>query len=144
MWPGRGAVFVNDPITKKGNFLYSEFTKGGTRWPYTEYHANNIVRIANRLEEIREILGNPVIEITSGFRPGNDPVLGDVNASVGGAKFSRHKEGHAVDIACQGLTVDQVFRSLNGWCNQNKIAIAPAYRMKFIHIDLDGYATWNY
>jgi hypothetical protein len=46
MWPGRGAVYVNAPITKLGNFTYAEFTKDGTRWPYTEYHADNIVRIA--------------------------------------------------------------------------------------------------
>jgi hypothetical protein len=57
--------------------------------------------VANRLEEVRRVLGVP-IHISSGYRCPN------LNKLVGGAKASAHMDGWAVDIQCKGLTPKQV------------------------------------
>jgi len=145
MIPSGGAVFVDEPITAAGNFTWSEFTAGGTRWPQTIYHENNIRRIAGILEEARALLGNVSIRITSGFRPGNDPWLGDVNAAVGGARFSRHKVGDAVDFWVPSMSIVQAYDTLLPWCKEQGIAIAISYRDAFIHMDDRGYfESWTY
>lgn len=51
----------------------------------------NLRRLAGGLEQVREVLGCPVI-ITSGYR---SPA---VNRAVGGSTMSAHCEGHAADI----------------------------------------------
>lgn len=51
---------------------------------------------AARMEEIRRLLGNRVITVSSGYRC---PTL---NRAVGGAKTSAHLTGHAVDFNCYG------------------------------------------
>lgn len=56
----------------------------------------SLKRIADKLEEIRALLGNP-IQISSGVRcPG-------LNAVVGGSKTSKHMDGLAVDFTCAGF-----------------------------------------
>jgi zinc D-Ala-D-Ala carboxypeptidase len=49
---------------------------------------------ARRMEEVRSLLGDRVISISSGYR---SPKL---NRAVGGAKGSAHLSGHAVDFNC--------------------------------------------
>lgn len=49
---------------------------------------------AARMEEVRTLLGNLPIVVTSGFRSGV------VNKLVGGSASSAHMTGHAVDFSC--------------------------------------------
>lgn len=51
---------------------------------------------AARMEEIRRLLGDRVITVSSGYRC---PAL---NRAVGGARTSAHLTGHAVDFNCYG------------------------------------------
>jgi len=52
---------------------------------------------AARMEEVRSLLGDRVISVSSGYRC---PAL---NRAVGGAKTSAHLTGHAVDFNCYGF-----------------------------------------
>jgi hypothetical protein len=57
----------------------------------------NLRRVAAVLEQVRALVGGPVL-VSSGYR---SPV---VNAAVGGAKGSAHLQGLAADINVPGLT----------------------------------------
>jgi hypothetical protein len=52
---------------------------------------------AARMEEVRLLLGDRVISVTSGYRC---PAL---NRAVGGSRTSAHLTGHAVDFNCYGF-----------------------------------------
>jgi hypothetical protein len=52
---------------------------------------------AARMEQIRRLLGERVITVSSGYRC---PAL---NRAVGGARTSAHLSGHAVDFNCHGF-----------------------------------------
>lgn len=56
-----------------------------------------LIKTAQRMEEVRRLLGNHPISITSGYRS-----LA-VNTLVGGSKTSAHMTGHAVDFTCPGF-----------------------------------------
>jgi len=51
---------------------------------------------AARMEQVRRLLGDRVITVSSGYR---SPEL---NRAVGGARTSAHLTGHAVDFNCWG------------------------------------------
>lgn len=51
-------------------------------------------RTAAQMEEVRRLLGDRVISVSSGFR------CPDLNRVVGGARGSAHLTGHAVDFNC--------------------------------------------
>lgn len=59
--------------------------------PIQMEHVENLVCLAQFLEEIREEFGHPIV-VNSGFR---SPVI---NHKVGGVKNSRHLVGRAADI----------------------------------------------
>lgn len=63
---------------------------------------NNILEIlrttAFYMEQVREVLGNVSITVTSGYR---SP---EVNKAVGGAKTSAHLLGYAIDFIASGHT----------------------------------------
>jgi len=52
---------------------------------------------AERMEDVRRLLGDRVISVSSGYR---SPAL---NRAVGGARTSAHLTGHAVDFNCYGF-----------------------------------------
>lgn len=52
---------------------------------------------AARMEEVRRILGDRVISVSSGYR------CPELNQAVGGARTSAHLSGHAVDFNCYGF-----------------------------------------
>jgi hypothetical protein len=56
---------------------------------------------AARMEEVRRLLGDRVITVSSGYRC---PAL---NRAVGGARTSAHLTGHAVDFNCYGFGTSQ-------------------------------------
>lgn len=66
-----------------------------------ETQVNNIVRIARKLERIRDILGVP-LHITSWYRPAH------YNKKIGGSPNSYHITGAAVDfVPIHGMTVSE-------------------------------------
>jgi hypothetical protein len=57
----------------------------------------NLFKLAAMLEQVRSLLGNKVITVTSGYR---GPAL---NKAVGGAATSDHQTGEAVDFKCHSF-----------------------------------------
>jgi zinc D-Ala-D-Ala carboxypeptidase len=66
----------------------------------------NLVRLANFLEEVKKVLGGKPIMINSAYR---GPL---VNAAVKGSKNSQHLIGCAADIRVPGMTPDAVCRAI--------------------------------
>lgn len=52
---------------------------------------------AQRMENVRELLGGRVVTVNSGYRSAA------VNRAVGGARTSAHLSGHAVDFTCHSF-----------------------------------------
>ena len=122
------AISVNSP-----HFTWAEATKGGARIPLSESITTNIIRIAISLESVRERFGGKSISITSWYRP---PA---VNLAVGGARFSKHIEGHAADILIAGLDPREVTAELTkDW--DGGVGDSPA----FTHLDLGPRRRWDY
>lgn len=83
----------------------------------------NLKRTARHMEEVRALLGDRPIMVTSGYR---SP---EVNALVGGAPTSAHTKGWAVDFKCgygdpyavclaisrSGLEYDQLIHEYGAW-----------------------------
>lgn len=57
---------------------------------------DNLHWLASLLEEVRDLLGHPMI-ISSGYRSPK------VNSSIGGSKNSQHVQGLAADFICPGF-----------------------------------------
>lgn len=135
--PGYRSIFyLADPILPGGNFSWAEATKGGTRIPVNKKIVQNILRIADTMEEIRSLFGDRPITITSWYR---DPVS---NRRVGGASRSQHLTGGAVDFVIAGVHPSEVQRRLDPWWG-SRGGLASA--SSFTHIDNRGYrARWRY
>lgn len=95
------------------NFTLDEFThsnEGARRGidndpPVDVYQ--NLKSLAYALEEVRTLLGNRPILISSGYR---SPAL---NAAVGGSIGSQHLLGEAVDFTCPTFgTTDEIVRAI--------------------------------
>lgn len=89
--PSGTKTWTGAAIVKGGHFTWGEMTKNGSRIPADREIEGNIIRLAAKLEDVRDWLGCK-ITITSGYRPPK------VNASVGGARWSKHLTGEAADI----------------------------------------------
>jgi hypothetical protein len=66
----------------------------------------NLVRLANFLEEVKTVLGGKPIMINSAYR---GP---EVNAHGGGSKASQHMVGCAADIRVPGMSPDAVCKAV--------------------------------
>ncbi|MEO1347990.1 MAG: D-Ala-D-Ala carboxypeptidase family metallohydrolase [Cyanobacteria bacterium J06635_15] len=95
-------------IIPNGNFTWAEATRGGARMPSNQTTVDAIVRIAKLAQQARDRIGRPFI-ITSWYRPP------EINRQVGGAAFSRHIVGDAIDFYCEGLTGNQIYWALDPW-----------------------------
>lgn len=78
--------------------------KGLENYP-TGVELDNLVRLAEKLEEVRKVIGKPIM-INSAFRSI------EVNAAVGGVKSSQHCLGCAADIRVPGMTPDEVVKAI--------------------------------
>lgn len=58
---------------------------------------DRLILTADRMEKVREVLGNKPIVVTSGYRSQA------VNKAVGGVPNSDHVQGFAVDFKCPGF-----------------------------------------
>ena len=67
---------------------------------------NNLVRLAEFLEQVKDVLGGKPIMINSAFR------CAEVNKAVGSSDKSQHRRGCAADIRVPGMTPDQVVSAI--------------------------------
>lgn len=95
-------------IIPDGNFTWAEATHGGTQMPPNQATVDAMVRIARLAQRARDRIGRPFI-VTSWYR------LPAMNRAVGGAKYSRHLVGDAMDFLCEGLTGNQLYWFLEPW-----------------------------
>lgn len=108
------------------NFMWREFTHSNTAvkngWNNTPnaQERQNIQRVANWLEKLRELLaekhGRTIpIRITSGFRSER------VNRAVGGKPTSAHRVGLAADIQAVGLSIKQLAYDIQQFVKAGKL-----------------------
>ncbi len=135
--PGFSSTFyLSEPIIPNGNFTWAEATKNGRRIPVSRDVVYGIIRIARVMEEVRARLGDRPIRVNSWYR---DPAS---NAAVGGAKYSRHMSGDAIDFVVSGLQSYTVYAQLNSWWGSRGGLASSSI---FTHIDARGfYARWSY
>lgn len=135
-FPKVGWVGANDLVLLGGHFSWGEFTKQLIRIPQNVRAVENIIRLANYLEDVRSRFDGASVTITSGYRP---PA---VNSAVGGVSNSQHLYGAAADILVSGYKPHEVYQKLNGW-HGDRGGLGDS--ASFTHIDLRGYrARWNY
>lgn len=127
--------YTNQAIIDGGSFTWGEATHNGTRIPEDQSVVNGIVRIARKVQSYRDKVGRP-FQITSWYRDRKN------NARVGGAKYSRHLSGDALDILVNGYNgrelAYQFFRDWQGGLGM--------YRNmpNLIHVDArSGIARWG-
>jgi len=66
----------------------------------------NLVRLAEFMEQVKEVLGGKPIIVNSAFRSA------EVNRAVGSSDKSQHRRGTACDFRVPGMTPDQVVRAI--------------------------------
>ena len=91
------------------NFTYEELTHTDHREfdnTPNEIEMANLVRLANFLEQVKEVLGGKPIIINSAFR------CHEVNQAVGSKDSSQHRHGCAADIRVPGMTPDEVVTAI--------------------------------
>ncbi|MGC1309242.1 MAG: D-Ala-D-Ala carboxypeptidase family metallohydrolase [Phormidesmis sp.] len=135
--PGFSSTFfLSEPIVPGGNFTWAEATKNGSRLPVSRNVVYGIIRIARVMEEVRSRLGDRTIRVNSWYR---DPAS---NRAVGGATYSRHMSGDAIDFVVTGLHSYTVYDQLNSWWGSRGGLASSSI---FTHIDARGYyARWSY
>lgn len=131
---GQG-YYLEAPVLQGGHLSWSEMTHNGTRIPPNRAVFDNFIRIAKGFEEVRKILGGVPITVTSGYRP---PA---VNRRVGGATFSRHLRGDALDLYVPGYTGRGIKAKINSRWNGG----LGVYRSlpNIIHIDKGPNRRWG-
>lgn len=88
-----------------------------------------IHRTAIKMEEVRKILGAPII-VSSWFR--NDKV----NKAVGGVPNSQHRTGEAVDFSCKGMSPYKICQKLleyKGELRYDQLILEPSW----VHISFN-------
>ncbi len=135
-FPKIGWVSASDRVHLGGHFTWGEFTKNLSRVPQNAQTIDNIVRLADYLEDVRSLFGKASIVINSGYRP---PA---VNHAVGGVSNSQHLYGAAADIIVSGFKPHEIYKRLNSW-HGSKGGLGDG--ADFTHIDLRGYrARFSY
>lgn len=115
----------------------------------TEDHLENLTRLANALEFIREDLGNKPIIVTSAYRSAR------LNAVIPGASTtSEHMVGRAVDFVCPSfgnplavcerlavgrMGFNQLIHEWRAWTHFSIPALGQAARMQLCTMDERGW-----
>jgi putative chitinase len=66
----------------------------------------NLTRLAEFMEQVREVLGGREIHVNSAFRSA------EVNRAVGSSDRSQHRHGTACDFRVKGMTPDEVVTAI--------------------------------
>lgn len=136
------------------HFDLSEFTISQTAARYgisnvpDDAVIQNLHSLAETLEDVRKVLGKPII-ISSGYRSST------VNKLVGGANGSAHTKGLAADFTCPGFGgidsvcraiypkmeefgIDQLIKEFNSWVHLGIAASDVDARHMALTIDNNG------
>lgn len=112
--------------------------KDGTPYP-DKWRDNRAVDLALAFEEVRELYGKP-ITVLSGYRSEKH------NRAIGGARFSQHVQGRALDLRPpDGVPLEMFWHDIrsNAW----RFGIRGIGKYKtFIHIDVrpsDRLVIWR-
>lgn len=89
---------MNTNIQLSPHFNLREFLHPGAEKELTVDIIENLRKLAQKLELIREYLGDVPIRITSGFRTAKH------NMAIGGARQSQHMVGLAADFVVPGMS----------------------------------------
>ena len=127
------------PVMQLGtkNFSADEFRcRDGSAVPVQFYASTQLLML--QLEALREELQAP-IRITSGYR---SP---EYNASIGGAKHSKHMLGQAADIKVAGYPPKVVADTIERLIHEGRMVEGGLGRYKnFTHFDVRGRrARWG-
>jgi len=122
------------------HFSEWEFLRSGTasrlginnHWERKQ-HCHNAILLCEALEKIREIWGQPLI-IMSGYRSRR------LNRAVGGAKYSKHLTGRAVDFYIHEVPLQTVYNKIK----DHNGGLAINQRAGYIHIDTGAKRRWTY
>ena len=132
--PTNQVVYENQLILPNGHFTWKEVLNVPTRIPQTKEHLNNLINLIKKVEPWREKIGKPFV-VTSCYRP--EPW----NSRAGGAKYSKHLKGAAIDFYIPGLTKHDLWKIFNpSWQGGVGIYNYDAY---IIHLDTDGFRRWR-
>ena len=134
--PGNSSTFyVNTPILPGGSFTWGEATHGGERIPRTAQEVDSMIALAKQLQRAREQLGKPM-HITSWYRP--EPF----NRRAGGARYSQHLTGKAVDFWVEGHSGRSLANLLRSWWpgGMGIYAHLPG----IIHLDVGSSRKWGF
>jgi Peptidase M15 len=123
--PDGKIVLGSDPVIPGIPLTWGEYSKNCTRVPTDKEVIDSALRIARLFGEIREKFGSP-IGITSGYRPAS------VNKSVGGARYSRHMVGDALDVYPISGNMDNLLSVVR---SSSCTGLGLGMRRGFIHID---------
>lgn len=113
------------------NFSLSEFRcNDGTDVP--DEYMDNVRKLAENLQILREIIGKPIIVI-SGYR---SP---EYNKKIGGVKRSQHMLAKAADIIIKGMDTRDVADLIKDLIKQGKMhAGGVGLYQSFVHYDVRG------
>lgn len=120
------------------NFTLREFKcKDGTRVP--DHLMDNVIELAENLQELREFLGEP-IKVNSSYR------TPEHNQSVGGSVRSQHLLAKAADIRVKDIDTEDLYLIIEKLIEQGcmKEGGLGLYNT-FVHYDIRGTkARWDY
>jgi hypothetical protein len=71
-----------------------------------ESETKNLERLAQFLEQVKELLGGKPVMVNSAYRSAQ------VNAAVGSKETSQHRVGCAADLRIPGMTPDEVVKAI--------------------------------
>lgn len=91
----------------------------------------NLKRLCAHLEEVRTLLGDTPIIVTSGYQ------APQYNRKVGGAKGSYHLQGKAADIVVPGMSPARVQSIMSDWGGGMGLCHT------FTHLDIGPHWRWN-
>lgn len=113
--------------------------KDGTPYP-DKWRNNRAIDLALVFEDIRSFFGGKPIKVLSAYRTAKH------NRSIGGAKFSQHLEGRALDLRPpQGVTLDQFYAGIKTNAVRWGIHGLGKY-LTFVHVDIrphDKLVMWS-
>jgi hypothetical protein len=123
--PDGTIVYERELIVEGIPLTWGEFTKGCTRVPESNQVVNNIIKATKGFGRIRETFASPLY-INSGYRP---PAI---NQRVGGARYSQHINGLALDVSPVNGSMQQLFEICRA---SNCVGLGRGMHRGFVHID---------
>jgi len=123
--------FLNELLPDCKNFTWEEVLY----LPRYNIHAvptkeviTRVTKFAPKVQEVRNILGVPML-VTSWWRP---PAY---NKLIGGADESWHMEGGALDFRCPGITSDEIRHQLQPKLEDLGLRMEDLPGASWVHID---------